>query len=440
MSHPPKEGSQHSSRTRSAFQFPRLTTVLLLAALLIGFVIRLQNFSPEISRTPDERTYTRQANIVLTMGTPGFRFLGQELENDMPAVALYPSPLRIGYISLLVRFMRLTGNSSVLAGAQLSLLCSLACLLVIAFTAYCFLSPTAAIVATLFFAVYPFDLVVSGRTWQEALINLLATLFLTLGALIARTQSLRRYICLGAFTVLGVLALATKENLGIAFLLCAFGLVVYFLFRHDREAAILTASSAAVSVLTYVLILGALFGGVIHALYLVRTYAHYSGLNPYSAQYESGPVWMFPAGLFRISPFVFVAAVGGFGLVLFRAFHARRPADAGLPLGIALMTAGILLVQIVSQRFNFRLTAPAFGSMCMLAGIGADAALTALHRLLAPLGNVVAWGVLGFAVSIAALRDFNFAQDNLILPQVPDLPLRNVLSVPPASVPPGNSR
>ena len=65
---------------------------------------------PGLARTPDERTYTRQADIVLVHGAEGFRALGRELTANLPEVSLYPSPLRVGYISLLAAWMRLTGD------------------------------------------------------------------------------------------------------------------------------------------------------------------------------------------------------------------------------------------------------------------------------------------------------------------------------------------
>ena len=60
--------------------------------------------------------------------------------------------------------MRLTGDTSVLSGAHLSLVLDLASLFLLALAAYRFLSPTVAVVATLFYAVLPFDLTVFRRT------------------------------------------------------------------------------------------------------------------------------------------------------------------------------------------------------------------------------------------------------------------------------------
>ena len=413
----------------------KLPFYLLLAVFVFGAVLRVVYFDPAISRTPDERTYTRQADLVLEQGATGYRALGQELAQNLPAVSRYPSPLRVGYITLLALWMDLTGDASVLAGAHLSLLCSLATLALIAFFSYRYLSPVVAVVATLFYAVFPFDLTIFRRTWEESFMSLLTVCILALVAYIARENANRRYIALAGFTCVGFLALTTKENAGIVFLLCAAGLTLHFLLQRNRSGAILTAASAAVAVLAYVVVLGALFGGVANALTLVRGYTHYSGINPYSVQYDSGPVWLYPEGLFLASPFLFLVGLLGIAADLYRVLHRRSSVDIDLPLGIGLLTVSMILIQLVMNRYSFRYTAPVYGPICLLAGIGFDAVLPALDRLLAPLGRAAAYGILGFALGVAALRDLNFARERLIVPETQDLVIRPILGLPPAPVP-----
>jgi hypothetical protein len=430
----------HDSSPRRVLTVRRLSILLLVVEILLGIAIRIHFFDPGIARSPDERTYTRQANIVLAQGTAGFHFLGQELAQNPPLVSRYPSPLRVGYITLLVAFMRITGDNSILAGAQLSIAFSIASLFLIALTGYRFLSPTVAVVATLFYAVFPFDLTIYRRTWQESLISLLTVSFLALATLIARTGSARRLAFLIAFALLGVLALTTKENSGIAFMLCAAGLTLYFLLQGNRRAAILTAASAAVAAAAYALILASLFGGAVNTFILLRESVHFSGINPYSVQFDSGPIWMFPAALLRTSPFLFLAALAGFAAVVYHAYRSRLLVHHGLSLGIALITASMIMIQLVTQRYSFRYTAPVFGPICLLAGMGVDSVLPTLQRLLAPLGRATAWAILGFAISVAAFRDFTVARDRFLLPELQDLALRPVLGVLRAPIPPGYPR
>jgi hypothetical protein len=429
----PAAGSILVERPRTASFAQRLPIYLLCAILVFAAAVRFYYFNPDLRRTPDERIYTRQANVLLDQGTVGYRFLGEELAKD-PSVALFPSPLRAGYLAVLVAFMRCTGDTSILAGAHLSFICDLALLLLVALMGYRQFSPTVAVVATLFLAVFPFDLTVYRRSWQESYIALLAMATVCLCAFIARTQSGRLW-GLAGFALLGFAALSTKENAGITFLLCAAGLTLYFILQRDNRSALLTACSAALAVVAYLCVMSALFGGLSSFLHLEDLTLH-TPVNPYIQAYDSGPVWMFPAALFRTSPFLFLAVLTGFTVTVCRVWRAGTPGSVGLPLGIALLTFSILLLELLTQHYAFRFAAPVYGSICLLAGIGVEAVLPVVRELLAPLGRVTAWVVLGFALSLAALRDFNFAQENFLLPEIPDLALRPVLGVPPLPLPP----
>jgi len=412
----------------------RLPVYLLLVILIFGAVLRIVNFNPAIRRTPDERTYTRQADIVLAQGAAGYRSLGQDLAQNLPAVSRYPSPLRVGYITLLELWMDVTGDASVLAGAHLSLFCSVVTLMLIAFFGYRYLSPVVAIVATLFYAVFPFDLTIFRRTWEEPFMSLLTMGILVVAACMTRENAKWRYLAFAGFACFGFLALATKENSGLTFLLCAAGLTLHFVLKRERRMALLTVVSAAVAVVAYVAVLSTLFGGVANSLALVRGYAHYSGINPYSVQYDSGPVWLFPEGLFLASPFLFIVGLLGFSAAVYRVLR-RRVVAVDLPLGIALLTAGMIVIQLIMNRYSFRYTAPVYGPLCLLAGIGFTSVMPALYRLLAPLGSLTAYGILGFALIVAALRDLNFARERLLGPEIQDLVVRPILGLPPAPVP-----
>jgi hypothetical protein len=89
-------------------------------------------------------------------------------------------------------------------------------------------------------------------------------------------------------------------------------------------------------------------------------------------------------------------------------------------------------LQIGTHRYNFRYAAPVYGPICFLAGLGIQAILPTLHKLLAPLGRSLAWAILGFAIAIAALRDLDAAEHYFLVPELQDLALRPVLRLPPA--------
>lgn len=422
----------------------KVPMALLVVVLLLGAGLRIYNFDTGLARSPDERVYTRQANVVMAQGVAGFHQMGEELAEDPAAVAIYPSPMRIGYLLPLVGFMRLTEDSSVLAGATFSLLCSLGTLLLVAFAADRFLSRTVAIIATLSLSVFPFDLTVSRRAWEESYISLLIVSVLTLGVWLTRRTAARGLTEIAgylALALLGLLCMTTKESAGAAFLLCAGGLVLHLFARGERRAALLTAGSATVAVLAYALALGSLFGGVGHALFLTREDLHYSGTNPYNMQYDSGPAWTFPAALLRSNPFLCVFALTGFCVTLYRAWQppafsgpARlrtAVANAGLPMGVALLTFAMLLLQVLTQRYSLRFAAPVYAAACLLAAVGVAAAAGPLRRLCGPW----AWGIIGGVLVLAAFRDVSYARERLLLPGMQDLALRPVLGLAPLPLP-----
>jgi Tfp pilus assembly protein PilF len=432
----PNESSMPVTIPRSELLVRHLPELLLLAVIALGIGLRVYYFAPDVSRSPDERTYARQANIVLQHGVNGFQILGEEMNQNPAAAGRTPSPLRIGYITLLASFMRFTGDFTELAGARLSFLCSIATLILLAWSAYRFLSSTVAIVATLLLAVLPFDIAVSRRSWEEALISLLAVSLLMLATLIGRTRSNTfRYAYLGAFALLGFFSFMVKENSGITFLLCSGGLSLFFIFQRERRNALLTVLTAVTAAVACVVVLSALFGGLAHVVAMVREYEHYSAINAYVAAFDTGTRGMFLAGWFRSSPFVLCTAVIGFVVTLYRVVRTRSFAFVGLRLGIALFTAAMFLVQLILQRFNFRHSAPLYGSLCLLAGIGAAACLTLLCRWFAPFGRVATWIIIVSSIAVGSFYEVAFARDKIIVPGMQDLALRPIAGAEPLPVP-----
>lgn len=420
-----------SSRVESHYLRP--ATLLLFAIILFGAALRISFFDPGLNRSPDEHTYTHQANVILTQGMTGLRSLCQDLKQNPNQQS--PSPARVGFLALLVSFMKLTGDTSILSGAQLSLLCSLASLLLIALTAYRVFSPTVAIVATLFYSVFPFELTTSRRAWQDSFISLLALSIISVAIHIARSNSAHRAAGLAVFAFLGLLAITTKENFAIFFMFCAAGLTAHFILKHNHRDAIITSACAVVAGLASMAILASLFDGLASYIAMERVYAHYSNLDSYDLEFNTGPAWMFPAAFFRTSPLVVLAALTGFTITIYRTARSRSLSGSGAAMGVALISFSMVLVQLLTGHYNFRFAAPIYGSICILVGIGIEATLPPLHKLLAPLGRRVAWAIIVFALSVSALRDLNVARDRFLIPGVQDLALRVVLGVPPAPLP-----
>lgn len=387
-----------------------------------------------MARSPDEQTYTRQANIIVENGFAGFTQLSDELAADPVHVGQYPSPLRAGYLGLLVGYMNLTDERSVLAGAQLSLLCGLLSLPLLALLARRALSPLCATLATLFYAVLPFELTTSRRAWQDSVISFLAIVILALAFEIVRNPAWLRIPKFAAFVLFGILAATIKENLLILFVLCGAGVIAVLLAQRQRGLALVAAICTAAATLLGFVVLASIFGGPARFVALERLAIQFSAAGVYDLQFSTGPAWMFPAGLLRASPAVSVGALVGAIVAVSRAWRGRSIAAAGVPFALALISCAMLLVQIASKRYDFRYTAPADGAICLLAAFGASRSLQWLDEMLIPLGRIAAWAILAFAIAVAALRDINFARDVLLNTGMQDLALRPVLGIPPVQV------
>jgi len=419
-----KKGSSASGRSIAPI-------VLLIGVVLAGMALRIYFFDPGIARSPDEGTYTRQANVLLARGMAGIQELTRELAANPAIVARNPSPARIGYLSVLAGFMRLTDDTSVVAGATLSLLSSFATLSLLAFISYRVLSAPAAVAATVFYSVFPFDLTISRRAWQDSFIALCCFAIFSLAVYLARAKPARHIAAFVVLAILGFLSITIKANAEIFFLLSMGGLTVYFLVKRDRRAAIYTACSATAALVVSAAALSWICGGLARWIAIEREFTYYSGVNPYCLQYDAGPAWMFPAAFFRTSPVVVLAALAGVLSAIYGRVRARSLGRLDLTLGLCLITVSMLLLQVITERYCFRFTAPVYGTICMLAGMGIAAALPLFSRLAAPVGRRAAWAVFGLLLVAAAVRDLNYANEKFIATGFRDLALRQVYGVPP---------
>jgi len=224
---------------------------LLLVFLVIGGAgIRLTSLDSVVRRSPDERTYTWEANTVLSSGMDGIRTLAAQFYAT-PSNFDYPPPSRVGFIWLLARVMDATGNTTPQAGAWLSCAASILSLLLVAGIGWKFFGPRIAIVALLFYSVSPVALSIARRAWEEAVIELLALVIILLASLIVaadrggdaagmRHKFLSRensrgflvfvtllYLCAGAFCV------TVKETAVLAFAACSFWVLGAALRRRE---------------------------------------------------------------------------------------------------------------------------------------------------------------------------------------------------------------
>src|SRR5687767_10478632 len=151
----------------------RWVTIALL--VLLAAIARVINFGSVTSRTPDERVYTRQAHVWLHTGQPGVRSLVDEYKRDS-LVRHYPTPTRVGMITLLGLTMRLTGRTDERVGSIVSSAAAIASVLVLAVLGLRFMPFWAASAALLLYAVFPPSLAIARRTWSDGVTELAALL------------------------------------------------------------------------------------------------------------------------------------------------------------------------------------------------------------------------------------------------------------------------
>ena len=409
----------------------RAGRICLLAILIFGIGVRFALLPGTLTRTPDERVYAHQASVVQAQGPTGFTTLAADLQRDPAATALYPSPLRAGWIALLAGASSWIGEDPMTAGSVLSFLSSAISLLLLAWVGLRFFNAVTACAATLLLAVFPFDLVIYQRAWQESFCSLLGLGTVAVVLYVAGSPGTKRWWWPGALWMAGLLAFTVKENCAVLFVMCGAGLALSFWMRGQRRDAVQVAAAMVCAAVASLIVLSVLFGGPAHYVALYRTFARFRPMNAYIAQYESGPAWMNLAGLWHAS-WVLCAAVAA-GLV-YRCILAWREREASSVV-LAVAYAGVVFFVLAlpaTLALNFRFDAPAFAVLCLLAGTAFNDFVRLLQSWTGTQGRRLALGLCGLVWTLGAARDLHVAHEDFLQRQIPDLAVRMVLGLGPA--------
>jgi 4-amino-4-deoxy-L-arabinose transferase-like glycosyltransferase len=401
-------------RTRS-FQL-----ALLAVLVFFGTMIRIADLSGVDTRSPDERYYTWQANTLLDQGTvQGYTTLFQAFDRDLPP------PTRIGYLSLLTTMMHLTGDRTMLAGAQLACLASVLTLVLVAFGAWRLLSPTAALTATLLYAVSPASLMFARRSWQESVIELLSAACL-IGACLVLIRN-RSWQWAAAWCLLGVACVSMKEVSAVVYLLVSAVLVVVLALRQRRAEALAYAAAPVLALLLTACWWAVLMGGF-GTLARLRLLTGNAGMDSdYSRLYESGSPSILVHGLWIISSATVVLAAVGVGTALVRLARRDRSRCTLLSLALAVFVLFFLaLAVLLPDKMNFRHISVIFAPLALLAGAGFTSSLESVSARLplaeaSPLAAVCVLTV----VALAGHDLSNFHRH--FGPQMQDMSIRMVL-------------
>jgi hypothetical protein len=227
--------------------------LLTAACILLGAVLRIVNLSNVDNRTPDEAVYTRQAAALLHEGFPAIKRMAGEYTRD-PAQRLYPPPSRVGYLVLLASTMWITGMSDQKAGAWLSCVASIVGLVLISLIGARFFHPWVGVLSVFLLAVFPPDLVLARRTWQDAVVNCFGALLLYC-ALRIGSRAAPGWVYV-VFVMAGSAFLLIKETSVPIYGLCG----CWVVFRLRSNSAWLVAAAAVGAGLSFALLASVLGG------------------------------------------------------------------------------------------------------------------------------------------------------------------------------------
>ena len=423
MSAPTSADTSTTPRVRAA----QLTVLALL--ILFGTALRISNLSGISLRSPDERYSTWQANVLLDHGTvDGYRILFDAFDPNTP------SPTRIGYHRLLTTVMRITDDRTVMAGARLSCAASILSLLLVAWLSWRFFGASAALAATMLFSVFPPELVIARRCWQEAVVELLSLAGIAIVCqVLAGSRSAVRYpLYMPLYTVVGVLAFTVKETSAVAFVFASAWLLLALSLRRDWRAVVRFSASACIAAVLSLAWMAQCLGGFSQLARLGVLSSRLTILSPYGLLYESGPGWHMLLGLWSLSIATTVLAFAGAAFAIWAA--ARRPratpieVTTRISLGLALFCVLFLgMAMVLPEKLNFRNVAVIFSPLAILAGAGFSRCLSFVSRVLpaSEAGSIQL--VLATVLTAAAIFDLHTFRGKFTAPDMLDLSIRMVL-------------
>ena len=395
--------------------------LLMVLLLFLAGLLRVGNLDNVTSRTPDERVYTRQANIWLQSGQAGFRALVEEYEHD-PEVRYYPTPTRAGMIRLVAWAMRWTGRNDETVGAVVSCAASIASLYMVALIGIRFLPPWASLAAVLFYAVFPATLATARRTWTDALVELAGLMLLWLTCEIIRDSRRRTWYLL--FAAVGSASITVKESMPVPYGLCALCILwVLIKERREWENALTLVSAAAVGLFASLLWLARMAGSFADFFQIVLGIQGVNATNPYAIEYASGPGYLLLDAFWILSPIVSLLSLVG----LYVSF--RRPLEVGTIsqpiLWISLFSiSNILVAMVIPHWLNLRYVSVAFGPICLLAGLGAWYLFSVSSKWVAAEQRRVLGGIVTAILIAVAVADYRRFQRIFVRDATADLSIK----------------
>lgn len=389
----------------------------MVALVCLGSWLRLVNLGNVVTRTPDERVYTYQAKTWLDGGAAGIRSLIAEYKADADT-RLYPPPTRVGMIRLVGMAMMWTGKRDEEVGARISCAASIGSLLLLALLGIRFFPPWAAATGMLLYAVLPPDLAIARRTWTDALVELFGLVLIFVVCEV--TRGARAWFWYVLFAVTGSIGILFKESMPVPYGLCALWMVwILGRGREWRDVGVLAAATAVGMGLSLWWLAGQV-GSLSDYVSIVLAIPSVNAANAYALEYASGPPYLMLTGFWILAPLTSLLAVAGLVAVW-------RSREHLVLVWLAVFVVAYIGIAMAMPHFiNLRYVGNTFGSVCLLAGLGAYRLIEKGMALAGEEGRVLA--VLGIAIVMGgATQDYLRFQRYFVRDQMVDLSIKMLL-------------
>jgi 4-amino-4-deoxy-L-arabinose transferase-like glycosyltransferase len=336
----------------------------------------------------------------------------------------YPWPNRVGYFWLVAGAMRLTGDTSVNAGAALSAMASLLVLILTAWLGLKYLGGWTTAVALLFLATSPLDLAIAGRTWQDEVVAALTLIMLHLYIrALARPD---RGVWPTLFFLVGAFALTVKET---ALLVLGAGTVGMLVGGRQSEnrgrSAAWALGGAALAACAAAAWVVASTGGIEPMRKSYELWKLASVPNDYMRRYQMGGPEYYAIGLGILNAVPFALGLAGAVALALRAPFMRsrwsHPMAVGLLTSLAWLVVSYGLVACLHSQKNMRFLSVIFVPVFFLAASLVRSLLATLRERVATPVFAVTVMVVAVGLAASAVADLARFDHWFMVEEVPDL-------------------
>lgn len=416
----------------------RWAALAVLLAVLAGAVLRVGLLADVKQRTPDEVTYTAQANALRLAGAEGIRTLATQYVAD-PQRA-FPSPTRVGYTAPTALLMTITQRSDAQVGAWLSTLAGVASVALLGWIGWQCFGGRVAAMACLFYACYAPALVVSRRAWADAWTECLTLAAIGLTVFLTRRRdspAVQRNALIG----LGMTAFALMLTKEISVVVVGLLLVHVVASQRSLRAAgqrggpfvLRYAFALCVAATLAALVLVSLVGSWTTLWDILGSVGRYHNLNAYTVEYQSGPWWWLAWGVAVMNPVVCVLALlacAAGANIVWREVRghagALTPSDRSLVWLALYATVFLCLPIVLSGWLNLRFFSPAYGVMCLLAAWTVERFVVQLQTV-QRVSRALVWSVPVVLLVATSLQQLHYVQRTFVERQTADLSIKMVL-------------